>query len=122
MLCAVAACWMLASLGLRAVGAGSFDPPPFPWLELASTLTSLGVMVLILITQRRDDQLARHREQMTLELAILSEQKLAKIIELLEESRRDNPLLADRVDRSAEAMAEPADPKILVAAIKQHEE
>ena len=58
-------------------------------------------------------QLAEHREQMTLELVILSEQKLAKIIQLLEESRRDNPLLDNRVDASADAMATPADPQLL---------
>ena len=50
---------------------------------------------------------------MTLQLAILSEQKLAKIIQLIEESRRDDPLLDNRVDASAEAMAMPADPHSL---------
>jgi hypothetical protein len=30
-------------------------------------------------TQRRDDELASHREKLTLELAIVSEQKAAKI-------------------------------------------
>jgi uncharacterized membrane protein len=69
--------------------------------------------VLILATQRRDDMLAQRRERMMLELAILSEQKLAKIIQLLEESRRDNPLLDNRVDASAAAMETPADPHTL---------
>ena len=45
---------------------------------------------LILATQRRENQLAQLREQLNLELAILSEQKTAKVIQLLEESRRDN--------------------------------
>lgn len=118
----LAVCWVASNLALRAWGADGFDPPPFAYLELLSTLLSLCVMVLILMTQRRDDQLARHREQMTLELAILSEQKLAKIIELMEESRRENPLLSDRVDVAAEAMAEPADPQALGEAIKRSEE
>ena len=52
-------------------------------------LLALYVTVLILTTQRRDDQLASYREQLTLELAILGEQKSAKIISLLEELRRD---------------------------------
>ena len=47
------------------------------------------MVVLILATQRREYQLAQLREQLTLELAILSEQKTAKVIQLLEESRRD---------------------------------
>jgi hypothetical protein len=38
-------------------------------------------------------------------LATLSDQKTAKVIQLLEESRRCNPFIRDRVDREAEAMA-----------------
>ena len=76
-------------------------------------------MVLILATQRREDQLAQHREQLILELAILSEQKTTKVIQLLEESRRDNPLIRDRVDQEAEAMAQPADPQSVLDAIRE---
>ena len=64
---------------------------------------------MILATQRREYQLAQLREQLTLELAILSEQETAKVIQLLKESRRDNPLIRDRVDQEAEAIAQPAD-------------
>jgi uncharacterized membrane protein len=80
---------------------------------------SLYMVVLILATQRREYQLAQLREQLTLELAILSEQKTAKVIQLLEESRRDNPLIRDRVDHEAEAMAQPADPQSVLDAIKE---
>jgi uncharacterized membrane protein len=76
-------------------------------------------VVLILATQRREDQLTQRREQLTLELAILSEQKTAKIIQLLEESRRDNPQMHDRHDPEAEAMAQPADPGSVLAAIRE---
>jgi uncharacterized membrane protein len=49
----------------------------------------------------------------------LSEQKTAKVIQLLEESRRDNPLIRDRVDQEAEVMAQPADPQSVLEAIKE---
>jgi hypothetical protein len=58
-------------------------------------------------------------ESATIEVAILSEQKLAKVIQLLEESRRDNPLVHNRVDEEAEAMAQPADPQSVFVAIKE---
>ena len=77
------------------------------------------MVILILATQQREYQLAQLREQLTLELAILSEQKTAKVIQLLEESRRDNPLIRDRVDQEAEAMAQPADPQSVLDAIKE---
>lgn len=44
-----------------------------------------------------------------MELAILSERKIAKVIELLEELRRDSPQVQDRVDRQADQMAQPAE-------------
>ena len=94
------------------------DPPPFSWLGAVS-LASLYIVVLILATQRREDQLTQRREQLTLELAILSEQKTAKIIQLLEESRRDNPQVQDRNDPEAEARAQPADPGSVLVAIRE---
>ena len=83
------------------------------------SLVSLYMVALVLGTQRREDGLAQQREQLTLELAILSEQKTAKIIQLLEEFRRDNPQIHDRVDQEAETMAQPADPQGVAAAIKE---
>ena len=76
----------------------------------------------ILTTQRREDQLAGYREQLTLELAILGEQKSAKIIALLEEMRRDSPTLRNRVDEEATAMSVAADPQAVLDAIKETED
>jgi uncharacterized membrane protein len=110
--------WIGLNLFLSAMGWAAFDPPPFIWLTTAATFLSLYIAALILATQRRADQLAQHREHLNLELAILSEQKTAKVIELLEESRRDNPLIRNRVDQEADAMAHPADPQSLLETIK----
>jgi uncharacterized membrane protein len=77
------------------------------------------MVVLILGTQRHADLLAQHREMLTLQLTILSEQKTAKVIQLLEEVRRDNPHIRDRVDQEAEVMAQPADPQSVLDAIKE---
>ena len=115
--------WVAGNLALQAVGLRAPDPAPFAYLQDAGGLFGLYITVLILVTQRRDDQLTEAREQLTLELAILSEQKNAKIIALLEEMRRDNPLLANRHDAEAEALSRPADPQAVLDAIKEtHEE
>jgi uncharacterized membrane protein len=110
--------WVVVNLVVQRLGFRAFDPPPFAWLEFFVSLVSLYMVVLVLTTQRRDDQLAQHREQLTLELAILSEAKTAKIIELLEAIRRDSPHLPDRHDEEAAAMAAPADPQSVLDAIK----
>ena len=111
--------WFVVNLGAPALGLQPFDPPPFPWLATIAALVALYVTILILSTQRRENTLAQLREQLTLELAILSEQKTAKTIELLEEMRRDNPLLRNRVDEEAMAMSIPADPGSVLEAIRE---
>jgi uncharacterized membrane protein len=111
--------WIAANLLAIALGHHPLDPPPFQWLTGAISLVSLFMVVLVLGAQRHEEQIARHRELLTLELAILSEQKTAKVIQLLEEVRRDNPLIHDRVDHEANAMAQPADPQSVLDAIKE---
>src|SRR5580658_6066668 len=116
---AIVVVWVGCNLLAAALGHRAIDPPPFSGLAGAVSLASLYMVVLILATQRREDQLAQHREQLILELALLSEQKTAKVIELLEEFRRDSPLIHDRVDRQADSMAQPADPQQMLDAIKE---
>ena len=110
--------WLGGNVLELGLGHAAIDPPPFAWLGGAVGLGALYIALLILTTQRRADKLAQHREQLTLELAILNEQKTAKVIALLEEMRRDNPNLRDRIDREAASMAIPADPQAVLEAIK----
>jgi uncharacterized membrane protein len=114
--------WVALNVGLSAYG-HAFDLFPFPLLQDAGAALALYLTLLILITQRREDELTGHREQLTLELAILSEQKSAKIIQLLEELRRDMPSVHNRIDPEAEALSIPADPQAVLDAIMEtHEE
>jgi uncharacterized membrane protein len=114
--------WVGGNLTWMAFGHDMIDPPPFNWLQGLLTLAAVYMTGLILSTQRRADRLASHREQLTLELAILAEQKSAKTIQLLEELRRDHPMIKDRVDPVAEQMATPADPEAVLEAIKETHE
>ena len=97
-------CFALA-LGYRAL-----DPPPFAWLSGVASLASLYLVILILTTQRGDDRLTERLECLNLQVTILSEQKIAKVVALLEELRHDSPHLHDRIDELAEGMAQPVDP------------
>ena len=75
--------------------------------------------ILIFSTQQRDDAIADRRDQLNLQLALLSDQKLSKLIGLLEDLRRDDPHIADRTDLQADEMAVPADAHVISEAIKQ---
>jgi len=113
--------WLGVNLALPALGRPAFDPWPFNGLNGVAGLIALFMTVFILITQRRDDQLSELREQLTLELAMLSEHKAAKLIELVEELRRDMPNVQNRVDREADALSQPADPEAVLEALKENQ-
>lgn len=115
--------WCCGNLVALWAGAKPWDEPPFFWMQGVVGLGALYVTILILTSNRHAEQLAGYREQLTLELAILAEQKSAKIIELLEEMRRDDPSLCNRHDPEALALSVPADPQHVLDAIKEaHEE
>ncbi|MEP7130248.1 MAG: DUF1003 domain-containing protein [Sphingomicrobium sp.] len=114
--------WITLNLGLMAFGRTPLDEPPFFWLQGAVALSALYMTVFILTTQRREDKLAGLRDQLTLELSILSDQKSAKIIGLLEELRRDDPNISNRPDEHAHALSTPADPNAVLEALRDTQE
>jgi len=116
------AIWTAGNLIAPRFGLPAWDPPPFYWLEGAVSLSALYTTVIILIAQKREDELSALREQLTLELVILGEQKSAKAIELLELLRRDLPSVPNPSDPEASAMAKPADPMSVADALIERRE
>lgn len=97
----------------------STDRALFEILEFAATLAGIGLALLILVTQRREDQLAENQSKLTLELALLSDRRTAKLIALVEELRRDSATVPNRRDLESEEMAAPVDPGKVMAAIEK---
>ena len=111
--------WVFGNLAAPRLGLSPLDPPPFFWLELAASMVALYLVIFILASQKREDDLAQRRELLALELAVRTEQKAAKMIELLEEFRRDSPQIDDRVDEEADQLSIPADPSSVANAISE---
>src|SRR5579863_3142503 len=111
--------WSAGNAIVQIAGLTPLDPPPFGWMELVLTVSALVIAVMILTSQRRADRFANLREQMTLEATLLTEQKTRKIIELLEELRRDSPNIRDRLDLEAEQMTAKTDPREIQTAVKE---
>jgi uncharacterized membrane protein len=116
-LCAVIMIWIAGNLAAFHVFRSTIDPPPFNVLQNVASVLALLFTVLILSTQRREDELADRRERLTLHLAVLTEQKTAKAIELLEEMRRDAPALRNRDDHQAKEMAQSSGSQTVLDAI-----
>jgi len=111
------AAWIALNVAMTGADWRAPDPFPFPFLSMAMSGLALCLTAMILIAQRHDDDLASRRDQLTLEIAILSERKTAKIIALLEEFRHNDPHQSDARDKVAEALAKPSDPQAVLDAI-----
>jgi uncharacterized membrane protein len=85
-------------------------------LDAAALLISTGVLV----RQARQERFAEQRSQLMLQLNLLSEQKLAKVIALLEELRTDLPNVTNRPDLEAQAMQTAADPIEVLDALQEN--
>ena len=99
------ASWIAAQV----FGLLGFDPPPFFWLQGLLGLSALLIATVILITQNRQSSIEAMHAHLDLQVNLLTEQKVSKLIELLEELRRDLPMVRDRRDEAAEALQEPVD-------------
>jgi uncharacterized membrane protein len=112
------AAWILVNVLAKRFGWMPFDPPPFYWLQGIVGLLGLIVGTAVLIRQNRLARMAEQHAHLDLQVNLLTEQKTSKIIQLLEELRRDLPSVANRHDAEVEEMQKPADPHAVLGAIK----
>lgn len=102
----------------RLFGWQRIDPPPFFWLQGMVALSALLMTTLVLITANRQTRNAEERSHLDLQVNLLAEHKVAKLIALVEELRRDLPMVRDRIDREADAMQEAVDPNAMIEALE----
>jgi uncharacterized membrane protein len=111
--------WVTVNLLAIPLHRSPFDPPPFYWLQGMVGLGALLMTTVVLITQNRLSQVEQERAQLDLQVNLLAEQKIAKLISLVEELRRDMPNVRDRTDSEALAMSESADPHAVLSALEE---
>ncbi len=111
--------WVTCNILPRRLHFPRFDPPPFSSLEFLLTISSFVMTTGILIKQNREEKLAQQRERLNLQINLLSEQKIAKIIALVEELRQDLPNVKNRYDAEAEMMKEFTDPHAVTIALEE---
>lgn len=113
------AVWIGGNLAAHLFGFTPWDAPPFFWLQGLVGLSALLMTIIVLITQNRQGQTAERRAQLNLQINLLAEQKVTKLISLVEELRRDLPIVHNRHDPEAEAMTEAANPAAVLSALEE---
>jgi uncharacterized membrane protein len=95
------------------------DQPPFFWLQGLVSSNALLLTVAVLIRQNRMAQASEHRSHLDLQINLLSEQKVTKILQIVDELQRDLTALREHPDSQVAEMTRPADPHALMHVIKQ---
>ena len=118
------ALWVLVNLWAPTAGWAHFDEPPFFWLQGIVSSNALLLTVAVLIRQNRMVQLAEHRAHLDLQINLLTEQKVTKVLQLVDELRGEFATLwgAPRKDAEVAELTKPADAEAILHAIKEQED
>jgi len=110
--------WIVVNAG-RPFGIPPFDPPPFELLDGILTFSALVTATIVLIAQNRQTKREQQHRHLDLQVGLLTEQKVTKLIHLVEELRRDLPMVKDRDDPQATALQEASDTAAMLSAIDE---
>jgi len=114
--------WIVANIAMREFGRTEFDPAPYFWLQGIVALSALLITTVVLGKQNRLAKLEEQRAHLDLKENLLTEQKAAKLIDLMEELRRDLPNVRNRQDSAAVALQQSMNPDLVLAALDERSE
>jgi uncharacterized membrane protein len=101
-------------------GGFALDAPPFPWLQGIVSSNALLLTIAVLIRQNRMARLSAHHAHLDLQINILTEQKVTKVLQLVDELRRELPGVRGTPNAEVAALTTPADTGAILEAVKQH--
>jgi uncharacterized membrane protein len=117
-LLAVVLGWVSANV-MPPFGMTAFDPPPFELLDGILTFSALVTATIVLIAQNRQSRREQRHRHLDLQVSLLTEQKVTKLIHLVEELRRDMPMVKDRHDPQSTLLQQAADTAAVASAIEE---
>ncbi|CAN5207068.1 hypothetical protein BH11PAT1_BH11PAT1_6540 [soil metagenome] len=88
-------------------GMKPFDPFPFGLLTMVVSLEAIVLSVFVLLSQNRDAHISKLRDELQLQVNLISEEEITKILELLHEMREKMGI--KREDKELEKMLERID-------------
>jgi uncharacterized membrane protein len=116
---AVVVLWGGINIILISFGGLSLDPPPFAWMQGVLTLAALLQTTVILITENRQAVTIERRRQLDLQINLLLDEKMSKLLTMVDEMRRVHPALEDATDPQIEALKKTVDPRQSLETLEQ---
>ncbi len=94
--------------------------PQFSFGEQGIDVASLMISTGVLIYQTRQEKLSEQQSHLMLQIDLLTEQKIAKLIALVEELRADLPGVKNRHDSEAKLMQQATDPQVIIEILEEN--
>ena len=110
------AVWILWNTGIFPVKA--FDPFPFGFLTMVVSLEAIILAILVLISQNRSAKIADIREEIQLQINIVSEEEITKIMEMLVSLCEHNGI-SMKSDSELQSMLNPTNPEKIEKAVSE---
>jgi uncharacterized membrane protein len=111
--------WIAVNMWGMSHGWRHVDKPPFSWLQGLVSCNALLLTVAVLIRQNRMAQVAEHRAHLDLQINLLTEQKVTRLLQIMDAPRRDLAAMHGRADDDTSELTKPADTHALMHAIKE---
>jgi uncharacterized membrane protein len=105
---------------LANIGTVTWEFPRFDLHEQGIDVASLLISTGVLIYQARQEEMGTKNSHLMLQLNLLTEQKVAKLIALVEELRSDLPNVKNRHDPEAEVMQQRTDPQVVLDILQEN--
>jgi uncharacterized membrane protein len=102
---AVVTLWALANIGMLP-GVPVFDPFPFSLLGSCFSLEGVLLAAVVLIRQNRMSARAEERSHLDLQISLLAEQEVTKVIQMLERVSAQLGIEAEVVDQETKELGE----------------
>ncbi len=111
------AVWIVINLGLIH-GLRAFDPFPFGLLTMIVSLEAIVLAIVVLISQNRAARIADLREEVALQVDVISEREITKLLELTVKLLREEGVAISR-DEELRAMLQATDTDMLTEQLEQ---
>lgn len=74
--------WIAINMG-AIEGLVAFDPYPFGFLTMAVSLEAIALSILVLLAQNRASRIGELREEVDLQMDVITEKEITKVLEIL---------------------------------------
>lgn len=101
-------------------GVEAFDPFPFGLLTMIVSLEAIILSVFVLLSQNRDARIGKLREEVNLQVNLVAEEEITKILELLDEIRKKMGIKKE--DHELEKMLERIDTSYIERSLQKQME